>query len=86
MLRSLLIGAVAATALAGLGASPASARDYPFCATQGGWGSYENCGYSTMQQCMAAVSGVGGFCKPNPRYAVRSYPDDYAPAPPRRYR
>jgi hypothetical protein len=28
---------------------------------------FENCGYFTQRQCLAAVSGVGGFCVPNPR-------------------
>src|SRR4051812_17462069 len=25
-----------------------------------------NCGFQTFQQCMAAVSGVGGFCNASP--------------------
>jgi len=25
-----------------------------------------NCGFYTIQQCQAAVSGVGGYCAPNP--------------------
>jgi hypothetical protein len=26
----------------------------------------ENCGYTTLDQCRAQVSGLGGFCRPNP--------------------
>jgi hypothetical protein len=33
----------------------------------GGREQYENCGYFTWQQRMAAVSGVGGICIQNPR-------------------
>jgi len=44
-------------------ASVADARPFAgprFCAklTNGG----ENCGYYTFSQCLASVSGVGGFC------------------------
>jgi len=63
----------------------ARAQDYPYCAIKGGRGSYENCGYANLQQCRAAVSGVGGFCQPNPRFAQRPYFDDPR-EPPRRYR
>jgi hypothetical protein len=27
-----------------------------------------NCGFLTLEQCRASVSGVGGFCVPNPFY------------------
>jgi hypothetical protein len=26
-----------------------------------------NCGFATIQQCLATISGVGGICTPNPR-------------------
>ena len=29
-------------------------------------GGATNCGFATFQQCMAAVSGVGGSCSPSP--------------------
>jgi hypothetical protein len=29
---------------------------------------YSNCGYPSYQACVAAASGVGGFCRPNPQY------------------
>jgi len=42
-------------------------------ARNGGWyanynmgGGATNCGFATFQQCMAAVSGVGGSCSPSP--------------------
>ena len=29
---------------------------------------YTNCGYSTLEACVAAVRGVGGNCRENPMY------------------
>ena len=44
---------------------------YPFCAQyNGGRGGGTNCGFWTWQQCMATVSGVGGYCETNPMYAA----------------
>jgi hypothetical protein len=43
---------------------------YPWCAEywgdRGGGGT--NCGFLTLEQCRAAVSGVGGYCEPNQFY------------------
>jgi len=39
---------------------------YPWCAVYGGsWSGSSNCGFKTLQQCMATVSGIGGSCEPN---------------------
>ena len=27
-----------------------------------------NCGFSTRQQCLATISGIGGYCDINPRW------------------
>jgi Protein of unknown function (DUF3551) len=51
------LGALDATA-------PASAQG-AWCAQYSGRGG-ENCGFYTLEQCRAAVSGVGGSCSPNP--------------------
>ena len=42
---------------------------YPWCANYDsrGFGG-QNCGFSTWNQCMATVSGIGGFCVPNQFY------------------
>lgn len=68
--------------------SPAQAQG-AWCAFSGGWNAYENCGYYTLRQCQAAVSGVGGACRPNsyrqddrPRRGY--YQDEYDDPPPRR--
>ncbi len=45
---------------------------YPWCAVYGGrGGGGTNCGFSTWQQCMATVSGIGGLCEPNQFYNPR---------------
>ena len=45
---------------------------YPWCAVYSGrGGGASNCGFSTWQQCMATVSGIGGFCEPNQFYNPR---------------
>ncbi|MFN3659068.1 MAG: DUF3551 domain-containing protein [Pseudolabrys sp.] len=46
------------------------ADPYKWCAQYGGrdGGGGRNCGFVTWEQCMATVSGIGGFCEPNPFY------------------
>jgi Protein of unknown function (DUF3551) len=48
---------------------PAMAQDYPWCAYYNyGRGGATNCGFATLQQCQATISGVGGSCGANPQY------------------
>lgn len=42
-------------------------REWPYCATYSNGST--NCGFPTLQSCRAAVSGVGGVCRVNPRAA-----------------
>jgi hypothetical protein len=56
-----------------LAQTPANALPYdpyPWCANyDGGRGlGDQNRGFSTWNQCMATVSGIGGFCVPNQFY------------------
>jgi hypothetical protein len=45
------------------------AQKYPWCADYGGkMGGSSNCGFSTYEQCMATLSGMGGFCNRNTQY------------------
>jgi hypothetical protein len=47
----------------------AEAQSYPWCAYYNlGFGGATNCGFVTLQQCQAAISGVGGSCGANPMY------------------
>jgi hypothetical protein len=57
-----------------LTASSARAYDmpydpYPWCAAYSGdGGGGTNCGFLTIEQCQATVSGIGGCCAPNQFY------------------
>jgi len=64
--------ALGALLMAGVFEAATTARaDGPgaWCAAAGGRNEYRNCGYFSLQQCRAAVSGVGTFCQPNPYFA-----------------
>jgi hypothetical protein len=53
----------------------AAAQNYPWCAYYDlGEGGATNCGFATSQQCLAAVSGVGGNCGRNPAYQLAPGP------------
>ena len=75
-----------------LAASPARAYEkpydpYPWCAVYGGdMGGASNCGFLTWDQCMATVSGVGGFCEPNQFYNPRGRSAHYYSRHRRHYR
>jgi hypothetical protein len=65
-------GALIATALS-LGAFGTAAQAqntrYPWCAVSAQDNvELADCTYSTFQQCLATISGLGGFCRENPRY------------------
>jgi hypothetical protein len=47
-------------------ADPAAADPYKWCAANRNGSN--NCGFTTIEQCQASVSGVGGFCQPNQFY------------------
>jgi len=57
----------------------------PAEAQNGGWCAYYNyayggqreCGCVTLQQCLAAVRGVGGNCGPSPYYQPPRYQPPY---------
>lgn len=54
---------------------------YRWCAVYAGGAGFSatNCGFLTLEQCRATVSGIGGFCEPNQFYNPRR-------SAPRRYR
>jgi hypothetical protein len=52
---------------------PAEAQSYPWCAQYSGDGGM-NCGFTTFQQCLADVSGIGGFCTQNSTYQPPQVP------------
>jgi hypothetical protein len=56
-------------ATAGIG-TPAQAQNYPWCATYNVGDAAYNCGFVSREQCMASVSGIGGFCSANTQYVA----------------
>lgn len=49
-------------------ATSAQAQNYPWCAYYGNGNRGTNCGFVSFEQCMADVSGIGGFCQRNTMY------------------
>jgi Protein of unknown function (DUF3551) len=62
-----VLGVAATLAVAAL-ASPAQAQNYPWCAHYGTPYDDTSCGFTSYEQCMASVSGIGGFCEKNDTY------------------
>jgi hypothetical protein len=60
-----MLGILAAAAAI---SSHAEAQNYPWCAQYSDQGG-RNCGFVTIDQCRATVSGIGGDCEPNLQYA-----------------
>ncbi len=56
--------------LAAFGSAPSHADPYRWCAQYGGGdlGGGRNCGFVTLEQCRATVSGMGGTCELNQFY------------------
>jgi hypothetical protein len=52
----------------------AEAQNYPWCAQYSGGGGATNCGFTSFQQCLADVSGIGGFCTQNNTYQPPQVP------------
>jgi hypothetical protein len=48
--------------------SSAEAQNHPWCAMLNMGDQAVNCGFTTFQQCMDTVSGIGGFCMQNNTY------------------
>ncbi len=69
-MHRMLVAAAAAAAFSLLAPSASHAIEYPWCAQYGGphGDGGRNCGFTTFAQCMATVSGIGGFCERNPFY------------------
>jgi hypothetical protein len=65
-----LIFAAGVLALTGALLTPAAAELYPYCAFYTNQST--NCGFPTLWSCQASVSGAGGYCAVNPRWAAQS--------------
>ncbi|WGS17111.1 MULTISPECIES: DUF3551 domain-containing protein [unclassified Bradyrhizobium] len=85
-MRSLTLALFVAAVVAG---APASAQKYdstsPVCKTNYRWGGEDtNCGYTSMEQCRAAASGLPAMCFNNPYYVGLSADRPREPAKRRR--
>jgi hypothetical protein len=64
----------------------ADAQNYPWCARYAKGGDGQNCGFTTFDQCMANVSGIGGYCARNTLFVPPAGPRPrYQPRHRRRY-
>lgn len=66
-------GLLAAALMAAIGEGRAEVV-YPWCAMYGR--ATRNCGFTSFQQCLATVRGVGGSCERNMRYDFPLAPGD----------
>jgi uncharacterized protein DUF3551 len=64
-MRSLSILLAAASLVVLMPAPEAAAQNYPWCAQYTVRGGARNCGFVSFAQCMATVSGIGGWCEQN---------------------
>jgi hypothetical protein len=62
-MKALVACAALAMAAVFCSSAPASAQNLKWCATGGGQTS---CAFRTRAQCMASISGIGGYCIRNP--------------------
>lgn len=82
-MRYLYLVLAVLTALTVLTPTSGQAVEYPWCAQYGRNGG-RNCGFTTWEQCMATVSGIGGFCERNSFYTGPERPV-HRPPPRRGY-
>ena len=69
MTRWLVLCAAGALAALAITPLPGHADPYQWCAVYSGRdGGARNCGFHTLEQCRATVSGIGGFCEHNQFY------------------
>jgi Protein of unknown function (DUF3551) len=68
-MQRILLGSATLTMAVLLLTGSVHAQNYPWCAQYGGTFGGANCGFTTLGQCRATVSGVGGYCYRNPMFA-----------------
>jgi hypothetical protein len=52
---------------------------YPWCANYSGRMGGQNCGFTSLPQCLATQRGNGGSCGPNAWYQPYPPPPSFAP-------
>ena len=69
-MRAILMMSAILSAFALLAPTASHADPYKWCAQYSGKdGGGRNCGFVTWEQCMATVSGIGGYCERNSFYS-----------------
>ena len=61
-------GAFAAVIFANAPAAAQSAYSYPWCARYPARYGASSCYFTSYQQCMTTLSGIGGYCFQSPNY------------------
>lgn len=72
-----ILAATALLAVVGglnIAATPAEARDYPWCSRTADTDFNPGCSFTSYPQCMATVNGIGGDCVRNPALAYGEQP------------
>jgi hypothetical protein len=70
-MRLLILSLVVANAALMSAADPASAQSpysYPWCARMGTRNGPTSCYFTSREQCMTTLSGIGGYCYESPYY------------------
>ena len=73
-MKQMWLGASAAFAMLTMAQGPDARAEepYPWCAIYTGAGASENCGFESLQQCLATLAGMPGVCNRNPAYPAKS--------------
>jgi hypothetical protein len=81
---SLALCAVVAVAMLATSPRSTAAIEYPWCAQYSGGdeGGGRNCGFSTLEQCMETIHGIGGSCEHNLFYEA---PEQQPGKPPHKH-
>jgi hypothetical protein len=82
-MRTLLFALMAIGTLTAINATPAAARDYPFCINGADYMGLGDCSFDSYRQCMATASGRYAYCERNPFFT--GYAQE-RPRKPRRHR
>lgn len=67
-MKMLLLGLGLTAAMIALSPRAQARSNYPWCAYYGSGFSGNNCGFTSFEQCLENVRGIGGFCQKNDWY------------------
>ena len=67
-MKRLLLGLGVTAAMIALAPRAQAQSNYPWCSYYGSGFSGTNCGFTSFEQCLENVRGIGGFCQKNDWY------------------